>query len=470
MKTMRNRRQFLAEVGEGMLVASVGCAAAVEMGLASARADEAPASLAFGPLEPLVALMQETPANRLLPLLVERLRAGTELRQLVAAAALANARTFAGEDYIGFHTVMALAPAFHMAGELPESQRPLPVLKVLYRNSQRIREFGGAGPRDSGRSASIRPSNPHLAARRCAKRSAIKTWNSPSGPSPHRPAARPVMPSTTSFGPSRTTPEVHRVVLAYRSWDLLDLIGREHAHALLRQSLHYCVMNGGGDGPMTLLAKLLDQHKLLGRAAGTRRADDAWVERMSKTIFESSPQNAADAVAASLAEGMTYEAVGEAISLGANQLILRDVGRTARDVQPNKPLGSVHGDSIGVHACDSANAWRNMVRACNRRNAVASLILGAYQVALDRVNRGGDFLHWEPYPHVDQLEPASRVAPEHLLAEAESAIRGNDQGRTCALIHRYGELDRPARPVFDLLLRYAVSEDGACTPRSSTAR
>jgi len=130
-------------------------------------------------------------------------------------------------------------------------------------------------------------------------------------------------------------------------------------------------------------------------------------------------------------------------------------------VQPNKPLGSVHGDSIGVHACDSANAWRNMVRACNRRNAVASLILGAYQVALDRVNRGGDFLHWEPRPHADHLEQARRVAPDHLLVEAESAIRSNDQDRACALIHCYGKLDRPARPVFDLLLRYAVSEDGA---------
>ncbi len=143
MKTMRNRRQFLAQVGEGMLVASVGYAAAVEMGLAPARAEEAPGSLAFGPLEPLVALMQETPTDRLLPLLVERLRSGADLRQLVAAAALANARTFAGEDYVGFHTVMALAPAYHMAAELPEGQTPLPVLKVLYRNNQRIQDVGG---------------------------------------------------------------------------------------------------------------------------------------------------------------------------------------------------------------------------------------------------------------------------------------------------------------------------------------
>jgi len=29
------------------------------------------------------------------------------------------------------------------------------------------------------------------------------------------------------------------------------------------------------------------------------------------------------------------------------------------------------------------------------------------------------------------------------------------------VVHRYGELGHPARPVFDLLLRYAVSEEGA---------
>src|SRR5258708_32429254 len=87
--------------------------------------------------------MQETPVNGRLPALVKELRSGTELRQLVAAAALANARTFGGEDYVGFHTMMALAPAFHMAQELPAEWQPLPVLKVLYRNTNRIQERGG---------------------------------------------------------------------------------------------------------------------------------------------------------------------------------------------------------------------------------------------------------------------------------------------------------------------------------------
>jgi len=77
MNTSRTRREFLAEVGRGMLVATVGYEVAGELGLASSLGDET--ALSFGPLEPLVCLMQETPVNRLLPTLVERLRAGTEL-------------------------------------------------------------------------------------------------------------------------------------------------------------------------------------------------------------------------------------------------------------------------------------------------------------------------------------------------------------------------------------------------------
>src|SRR5205085_8202280 len=87
----------------------------------------------------------ETPPDRLLPILAQKLKAGMDLKTLVAAAALANARTFGGQDYIGFHTFMALAPAYTMAMELPTDRRALPVLKVLYRNADRIQAFGGRG-------------------------------------------------------------------------------------------------------------------------------------------------------------------------------------------------------------------------------------------------------------------------------------------------------------------------------------
>jgi hypothetical protein len=415
-----------------------------------------------------VRFLQETPLERLLPAVVERLRSGVSLRQLVAAAALANARTFGGEDYVGFHTMMALAPAFHMAAELPAAQQPLPILKVLYRNSQRIQEVGGR------KSEVLRPvqamAPPQPASGGETLRDAVRRKDMDLAERTFAAAARgaPRDAFNALLWTVQDNTEVHRVVLPYRAWDLLDVIGPEHAHTLLRQSVRYCVKSerdwqhgSQTDEPRTLLAKLLDEHKLLSRTAGARAAGDAWVDQLSRTIFTANPSSAAGAAAAALAEGMSCQAVGEAISLAANQLILRDTGRAARDVRPNKPLGSVHGDSIGVHACDSANAWRNMVLACNRRNAVACLILGAYQVALDRIARGGDFLRWEPWPRADQLDGARKVAPDRLLVETEEAIRGNDQARASALVHRYGELGLPARPVFDLLLRYAISEDGA---------
>ena len=44
--------------------------------------------------------------------------------------------------------------------------------------------------------------------------------------------------------------DVHRVVLPYRAWEMLDLVGKERADTMLRQSVHYCVKaaswTGGG--------------------------------------------------------------------------------------------------------------------------------------------------------------------------------------------------------------------------------
>src|SRR5581483_1422726 len=97
-----------------------------------------------------------------------------------------------------------------------------------------------------------------------------------------------------------------------------------------------------------------DQYKLPGRGSGTKAVDDAWVDNLSTTIFRSKAAEAAEAAAAALADGVAPDAVGEAIGLAANQLVLRDAGRQGNQVQPNKPAGSVHGDSIGVHASDAA--------------------------------------------------------------------------------------------------------------------
>ena len=141
--TPRTRREFLSKVGQGMLAATVGFEVANGLGLSSALAEETTNALDFGPHEALVRLMQDTPADKLLAVLAEKLRGGMELRTFVTAGALANARTFGGEDYVGYHTLMALAPSWYMSQEMTGAEQALPVLKVLYRNTNQMQSHGG---------------------------------------------------------------------------------------------------------------------------------------------------------------------------------------------------------------------------------------------------------------------------------------------------------------------------------------
>lgn len=462
--TPRNRREFLTDVGRGVLAATVGLNTAAGLGVAPAAAEEGAETLTFGAQESLVALMQETAPERLLPLLVQKLQSGTELKQLVAAGALANARSFGGEDYIGFHTMMAMMPAHHMARQLPADRQALPVLKVLYRNTSRIQATGGRKsellhPMPAASVPEGRPTDEalHEAIRRKDKAGAEAILAAAIRSSPQE-------GFNDLLHAVQDEADVHRVVMPYRAWDLLDLVGREHAHTMLRQSVRYCVnveasRNAQSVIAGTVLTKCLEDNHLLGREPGTKTADDAWVEEMSMTIFNATPTGAAEAVAAVLAEGFAPSVVGEALSLAANQLALRDLGRLPWQEDTGKPVGSVHGDSIGVHGCDAANAWRNMARVTNNRNTFACLILGAYQVARDRGLRP-ELLNAPPAPISYQLSRVTATDPAVLLRDAEQAIRENLQTRAGAIIHKYGTLGHPAQPVFDLMLRYAISEDG----------
>lgn len=462
-----HRRKFLADVGQGMLVASVGAALASDLGLAPASANEADGRLTFGEMEPLVGLMQDTPPDKLQAILVEKIKSGVELKTLVAAGALANARSFGGQDYVGFHTIMALTPAWQMSKQMSKGTEALPVLKVLYRNAERIQEHGGR------KTEVLKPmEGKALPAEDGGKRlkAVMRTGKMDD--------AEQMFYGLSQGEPSdaynallhivQDDVDVHRVALAWRAWDVMQLTGNEYAHTLLRQSVRYCTdaeagwirAKFGGTRPIrTTLPKMLDQFKLLSRELGTKRGDDQWLAELTSAIFSGSRDQAAEAAASALADGFAPESIGEAISLAANQLVLHDPGR-AKDIERKghceRLKGSVHGDSVGVHASDAANAWRNIVRVSNHRNIVASLVTAAFHTAgqAGRVGR-------EPYPFADQQEDLRGKDPADLLRAAEEAICGQDQAGAAAAVALYGELGHSPKPVFDLLLEYAVSQDGA---------
>jgi hypothetical protein len=464
MHNPSSRRRFLADVGKGTLLATIGPAFASELGFATpALAAESPPKLNFGDLEALVCLMQDTPAEKLQPALLAKLKGGAKLKQLVAAGALANARTFGGQDYVGFHTLMAISPAWSMARTLPDHQAALPVFKVLYRNTHRIQESGG---RTEEVLHAVPPSAHDVTATQL--HDAVR----------HRDTALAEQLFARLVGQDKNqafdallqcvqdNPEVHRTVLPYRAWDLLDVVGQEHATTLLRQSLRYCLQSEAYRTPEwdehgRMLTRLLDEHHLLGRDPGTRSAEDTFIEELAHTLFSSTPEQAAGAVAAALAEGFDPGEIGEAISLAANQLVLRDHGRPPEWEFPGKPPGSVHGDSVGVHASDSVHAWRNLASASHGRTRFACLILAAWQVARDRASSKQPFLDWQPMPSKRQVAQVTGTEPAALLRELDSHIQNNLQAHAAAVVQRYGAQGHPPEALFQVLLRYAISEDGA---------
>ena len=152
---------------------------------------------------------------------------------------------------------MALAPAWHMSRELSGPQQALPILKVLYRNTNRISEHGGRrgevlhhveplamSPGENGAEALRMAVDANDLDR------AERTFATIAKKNPRE-----------SFDELLYTvqedTQVHRTVLPYRAWELLSLLGEEHAHTMLRQSVRFCIKEKKHDDPSKTLVKVL---------------------------------------------------------------------------------------------------------------------------------------------------------------------------------------------------------------------
>ena len=303
--------------------------------MSTAFADEGPGSLSLGKYDALVDLMQSTPADKLQPILVEKLGSGeTDLKQLIAAGALANAETFGGEDYVGFHTAMAMLPALEMTELLPNERQPLPILKVLYRNSQQIQQFGGAVEEDAARTCTRprkRPSRtsasrfatPAASPMSRRRKSSSRRWRTRRSTTRSTPCSRRCR--TTSTCIASCSP------IARTAWPTCS--GKDYAYTILRQCVRFCCRITSRAGINGQAARVADPRAdaQAARSVQARRARRSArairAMRRSKscasTIYKGPPERSAEAAAAALAEGISPEVVGEAISLASNMLVLR---------------------------------------------------------------------------------------------------------------------------------------------------
>src|SRR5437762_975234 len=282
-----HRREFLQEVSGGMLAVLVGSGLAAELGLAAEDNKEGKAKTPTD-LARLSQIIQQTATKDLLPALHTELKNGVSLKALIAAGALANARAFGGQDYNGFHSFMALCPSYAMAMALPAKERPLPILKVLYRTSTHIH---GARCAHEDHLVKVEPIK-------------LDERTSPAEQMRQAARARKLAQAEQIFTSLPGTAEqtyddvqlmiqddlnVHRVVLAWRAWEVLDFIGKDHARDMLRQTVRFCSdprQSGRSPHPIqTVLPRLLGEYKLLAARPGSKQVGDGWVEKVARTVY-----------------------------------------------------------------------------------------------------------------------------------------------------------------------------------------
>lgn len=449
-----NRRVFLNQMGSGLLLTTLGLELSTELGLAATGPKEtSPGKLEFGKHARLVDLLTETPLKDLQGKLVEEIDKGTTLAQLTAAGALANAQAFGGEDYVGYHAFMALMPAFQISKEIEGRQAALPVMKVLYRNSARLHEAGRhkdpvltQAPKLGEHST---PSVEQLLARvhdkdkTGAEAVQHQLWK-------QRPesAIEDLIPVVCQ------EVDVHRVVLAWRAWDLSRLAGQEHGLTLLRQSVRQCVEREGR-GKIAIrqeLPQVLESTRLFEAPMGRRSVEDEWIESLAKQLTQASRKDGAGLVAEALKAGVAPEAIGEALSLASTHLMLRQEASTRSAT--GRRRGSVHGAGVGVHSSDTAAAWRAMARFGSVNQRQLALVAGGYHVAgqKDRVaSEWFDF--WGK--RFDSLEG------QPLLSMLKHALNASDQENAAAAARCYVRRKHPLADILTVLRDASVRAEGA---------
>ena len=456
-----HRREFLQEVSGGMLAVLVGSGLAAELGFAAEDNKDDKAKTAAG-LARLSQLIQQTPTKDLLPALHTELKNGVTLKELIAAGALANARAFGGQDYNGYHSFMALCPSYAMAagparaGTPPAGpQGPLPHQHAHPRRPLRQRR----PPRQGRAGQARRQESPR--ANRCAKPPAPASWPRPSRSSP-RCHGTPEQTYDDMQLMIQDDLNVHRVVLAWRAWEVLDFIGKDHARDMLRQTVRFCSdprHSSRRSTPSRPCCPDCSTRTSCSRPTpGSKKVDDAWVEKLARDgLLRPAGEGRRDGGGGAGGRGRSRRGQRGDLAGGDDA----GAGRPGPARRSGRHRTSRRAASTATRsACTPATrptAGGTSPRWPAPRNTFASLIAAAYHTA----GQAGRQMS-KPYPLAEDVEKVeAKDGDEADRGMLDEALRGKDQRRAAAVAARYGELGHDAKAIFAKLRQYAVSEDGA---------
>lgn len=393
-------------------------------------------------IEPLVRLLEETPRERLLEEIAQRIRDGLNYQQLLAALLLAGVRNVQPRPSVGFkfHAVLVVYSAHLASLASPAADRWLPIFWTLdYFKSAQARDVqeGNWTMPPVDESALPSPSQARDAFER-----AMQDWDEQAADTAVAALARSagaqqIFELFCRFGCRDFRSIGHKAIFVSQARRTLDCIGWQHAEPVLR-SLAYALLNHHGERNPSESDHAADRP---GRrnAERLRKIRDAWLDgqtddgatqEMMSVLREDSADAACDAAVGLLNRGIAPQSLWDAIFCSAGELSMRQPG------------------IVALHAATTSNALHYAFTTCGRDETRKLLLLQniAFLPLFREAMRGrGEVENRE----LDKLEPQS-LPPAQDAALADIFVDvSRDQLAAAGKTLAYLQEDNPASPLID---------------------
>jgi hypothetical protein len=378
------RRQFLGNAVGGGLSIGGGLGFLSRLGPVSAAEAKLPSGLVQygGGVEPTVKLLEETPRERLLEEVADRVKRGLSYRELLAALLVAGVRNVQPRPQVGFkfHAVLVINSAHLASLASPAEDRWLPIFWAL----DRFKSAQMETQKESGwRMGAVDEAKVPAASKAVAAFvAAMDAWDEPAADAAAAGLARGAGRNEcfelfARYGARDFRDIGHKAIYVANSFRTLECVGWQHAEPVLR-SLAYALLKYDGanpansdaaaDRPWRRNAELV---KKVRPDWQDGKASDEASAHLLATLRTASDEEACAAVVEALNDGVSPASVWDALLAGSAELLMRKTG------------------IVTLHSVTSSNALRFAYEASgDPRTRLMMLLQNAAFVPLFRAAAG----------------------------------------------------------------------------------
>ena len=227
----------------------------------------------------------------------------------------------------------------------------------------------------------------------------------------------------------------HKFIYPIYTWRLLEWLDWEHLQVLTRGPVRY-ISQPPSAKPVQEINELIEKYQLLStplrQTTGVDETDA--IVRLRTGLNDCAFTDIPETTAKALANGLSLEGAGEALSIAASDLFLR--------LDTSNPMD--------VHMHTGVNARRHVLRVngiCKENKILALLLWNSgpeVRNAQGRIDDG-------PYPSPDAVATIPQQGQSQLLSAIEEAIAANDVDEAATLTAKYGELEHEPQAVITRL-------------------